>query len=127
MKRIKLNIEIEVDGKDADKLVKNLEKLSDAITGKTKKTIAKVSVPKASPKKVKAPKKADKPKKAKNPGQFMTGESAKFIATWNASSGTKEVAEQLGLTVDKVRSRARLLKLDGVSLKKFKPGRRPKN
>ena len=127
MKRIKLNIEIEVDGKDADKLVKNLEKLSDAITGKTKKTIAKVSVPKTSPKKVKAPKKADKPKKAKTPGQYMTGESAKFIATWNASSGTKEVAEQLGLTVPKVRSHARLLKLDGVQLKKFKPGRRPKN
>ena len=126
MKRIKLNIEIEVDGKDADKLVKNLEKLSDAITGETKKTSATVSVPKASPKKVKAPKKADKPKKAKKSAQKVL-EDAKFIATWNASSGTKEVAEQLGLTVDKVRSHARLLKLDGVQLKKFKPGRRPKN
>jgi ribosomal protein L12E/L44/L45/RPP1/RPP2 len=127
MKRIKLNIEIEVDGKDADKLVKNLEKLSDAITGKTKKTIAKVSVPKASPKKVKAPKKADKPKKAKKSTQQVEGGNAKFIATWNASSGTKEVAEQLGLTVPKVRRHASLLKLDGVQLKKFKPGRRPKN
>jgi ribosomal protein L12E/L44/L45/RPP1/RPP2 len=127
MKRIKLNIEIEVDGKDADKLVKNLEKLSDAITGKTKKTIAKVSVLKTSPKKVKAPKKADKPKKAKKSTQKVEGGNAKFIATWNASSGTKEVAEQLGLTVPEVRRHASLLKLDGVQLKKFKPGRRPKN
>ena len=126
MKRIKLNIEIEVDGKDADKLIKNLEKLSDAITGKSKKTIAKVPVLKTSQKKVKAPKKADKPKKAKK-SDTTVGGYAKFIATWNASSGTKEVAEQLGLTVPKVRSHARLLKLDGVQLKKFKPGRRPKN
>ena len=125
MKRIKLNIEIEVDGKDADKLVKNLEKLSDAITGGSKK--AKVSIPKTELKKVKAPKKADKPKKAKKSAQKVEGGNAKFIATWNASSGTKEVAEQLGLTIEKVRSHARLLKLDGVQLKKFKPGRRPKN
>lgn len=127
MKRIKLNIEIEVDGKDADKLVKNLGKLSDAITGDSKKATAKVSIPKTKLKKVKAPKKADKPKKAKKSAQKVEGGNAKFIATWNASSGTKEVAEQLGLTIEKVRSHARLLKLDGVQLKKFKPGRRPKN
>lgn len=125
MKRIKLNIEIEVDGKNADKVLKNLEILSDAITGGSKK--AKVSIPKTQLKKVKAPKKADKPKKAKKSAQKVEGGNAKFIATWNASSGTKEVAEQLGLTVPKVRSHARLLKLDGVQLKKFKPGRRPKN
>ena len=126
MKRIKLNIEIEVDGQEADKLLKNLETLSDALTGGTKKTM-EVSAPKASPKKVRAPKKADKPKKAKKDTQSVKGGNINFIATWNASSGTKEVAEHLGLTVDKVRKHAKLLKLDGVPLKKFKPGRRPKN
>jgi len=126
MRRIKLHIEIEVDGKEADSLVENLQKLSDALTGGTKKTIAKVSVPKASPKKVvKAPAPSPKPttKKTKN----ATASDADFIEAWQNSSGTAEVAQKLGINRTKVSPRAAMLRANGVELKKFKAGRRKAN
>ena len=132
MKRIKLNIEIEVDGKEADKVMQNLEKLSNSLAGSTKVTKAKPTIVKSPTKKAKAveapkaPKAVKAPKKTK-PKKAAPISDADFIVAWESSEGTLEVAAKTGLTRNTVRTRAAVLKKKGASLKQFKRGRRPAN
>ena len=133
MKRIKLNIEIELEGNEAETFVKRLEQLSDAITGSGTVSQKSKPLPSPTPKKAKkASKPSPKPKLAaksapKKPGRkpkFTVGE---FTETWNSSSGTAEVAQKLGISRASVSSRAAKLRADGHNLKKFKAGRRKGN
>jgi len=132
MKRIKLNIEIELDGKEAETFVKRLEQLSDALTGSATVSQQAKPLPSPTPKKAKpvevskAPKAVKAPKKTK-PNKATPISDADFIAAWQNSSGTLEVAEKTGLTRNYVRTRASVLKKNGAPLKKFKAGRRKAN
>jgi biotin operon repressor len=56
------------------------------------------------------------PKKEKGRGKVS---EAEFVAAWTSSSNTAEVAEKLGYTVHGVRSRATLLRKQGVELPKM--------
>lgn len=142
MKRIKLNIEIELEGQEAETFVKRLEQLSDAITGSATVSQKAKPLPSPTPKKAKkAAKPSPKPTtKAKGPApspkvkaatkkpgrkpKFTVGE---FTETWNSSSGTAEVAQKLGVSRSSVSSRAGKLRAEGHNLKKFKAGRRKGN
>jgi len=126
MKRIKLNIEIELDGKEAETFVKRLEQLSDALTGSATVSQQAKPLPSPTPKKAKkAPAPSPKPttKKTKN----AAASDADFIEAWQNSSGTAEVAQKLGINRTKVSPRAAMLRANGVELKKFKAGRRKAN
>ena len=133
MKRIKLNIEIELEGNEAETFVKRLEQLSDAITGSDTGSQKAKPLPSPTPKKAKkAAEPSPKPKAAaksapKKPGpkpKFTVGE---FTETWNSSSGTAEVAQKLGVSRASVSARAGKLRAKGHNLKKFKAGRRKGN
>ena len=132
MTRIKLNIEIELEGKDAKKFIKKVEKLSDAITGSATvsdkpKKLSNPTTKKAKPvKAAKAPKAVKGPKKTE-PKKSAIISDADFIDAWQNSEGTLEVAEKTGITRDAARKRAHVLKKNGVPLKKFKAGRRKSN
>ena len=126
MKRIKLNIEIELEGQEAETFVKRLEQLSDAITGSATVSQKAKPLPSPAPKKAKkAAKPSPKPttKKKKSP----SSSDADFIAAWESSTGTAEVAQKLGISRGSVSSRASMLRASGVSLKKFRAGRRKAN
>jgi len=144
MKRIKLNIEIELEGKEAKAFVKRLEQLSDAITGSATVSQQAKPLPPPTPKKVKKvtqpsgkeTKKAAPPSSkttaVKKPGPKKPGRKPKFAAgefieAWNSSGGTAEVAQKLGVSRATVSSRATYLRAAGHNLKKFKPGRPKSN
>lgn len=132
MKRIKLNIEIELEGSEADTFVKRLEQLSDAITGSATVSQKTKPLPSPTPKKaVKAPAPSPKPQKKEatrsKPGRKSNVSADKFVKAWNSSSGTAEVAQKLSLNRRAVSTRAHYLRGKGLDLKKFKAGRRKDN
>lgn len=126
MKRIKLNIEIELEGKEAETFVKRLEQLSDALTGSATVSQKAKPLPSPTPKKaVKAPAPSPKPMTKRKKGP--SNSDADFIAAWQSSTGTAEVAQKLGISRSSVSSRASMLRASGVVLNKFKAGRRKAN
>jgi len=136
MKRIKLNIEIELEGKEAETFVKRLEQLSDALTGSATVSQQAKPLPSPTPKKaVKAPAPSPKPTKkavkapapSPKPTKKHTASSVDFIRAWESSTGTAEVSQKLGISRSSVSSRASMLRASGVALKKFKAGRRKAN
>ena len=145
MKRIKLNIEIELEGNEADTFVRRLESLGELLTGsatvstesapamlKPTEKVVKTKVSSPKPKKVvKTQVSSPKPKKVVKSEPRKSGRKpfarGTFVEAWNNSERTKEVAKKLGLSPAAVSSRAAKLRSEGVNLKKFKRGRPPKN
>ena len=126
MKRIKLNIEIELEGKEAETFVKRLEQLSDALTGSATVSQQAKPLPSPTPKKAKKAQ-APSPKPTTKKTKKATASDADFIEAWQNSNGTAEVAQKLGINRTNVSRRATMLRANGVELKKFKAGRRKSN
>lgn len=119
MKRIKLNIEIDLEGKDALAFIKKLEQLSDAITGSA--TVS--SKPKATSSPIKKKVVSASKPSLTPPKEKDSVSNTDFISVWEQSTNRRDVANALGITLTAASMRATKLRKAGVTLKKFRGGR----
>lgn len=111
--KIKFNIEIEVEGKDAERILKKLSQLDNALSTKSSTTASIPNTPTLKKAKVKKP-------TSKKPRQRSKRLSdKKFIYLWECSSSLTEFVSQSGMKRTSASVRASNMRKQGVPLKRF--------